>query len=127
MEIQNVGLGTATNHYTDFPVSLSREARLRHLFVLGQTGTGKSTLLQRMAIDDMLAGNGFAFLDPHGDAVRELLDYIPASRMRDVIYLRPADTERSFGCNILANVPRNKRDRVTQKVISTFRYRWADS
>jgi hypothetical protein len=127
MESKQITLGTATNHYTDFPVSLSSDARLRHMFVIGQTGTGKTTLLQRMAINDLKSGNGFAFFDPHGDAARELLDYIPTDRMRDVVYLHLADTTRSFGYNILSNVPERERDRVTQEVVSTFRYRWAGS
>ncbi len=122
-----INIGTATNHYADFSVDLDDDARLRHMFVLGQTGTGKSTLLHSMALKDMLAGNGFAFFDPHGDTVRELLDYIPASRMRDVVYLRPGDIKHSFGFNILSNVPPHERDRVTQEVVSTFRYRWFDS
>ncbi len=120
-------LGTATNHFADFPVVLEDAARLRHTFVLGQTGTGKTTLLQRMAIEDLKAGHGFAFLDPHGDAARELLEYIPPHRMRDVVYLRPADADRAFGFNILANVREREKDRLTQEVVGTFRHRWADS
>ena len=123
----NVRLGTATNHYADYPVFLSHQARLRHTFILGQTGTGKTTLMQNMAVQDMWAGEGFAFFDPHGDAARELIEYIPPDRMRDVLYLRPADTNRAFGYNILANVLEEERDRVTQEVVSTFRYRWAES
>ncbi|MCP4381559.1 MAG: type IV secretory system conjugative DNA transfer family protein [Hyphomicrobiales bacterium] len=127
MERNYVTLGTATNHYSDYPVALSTNARLRHLFIIGQTGTGKTTLLQNMACSDLEAGEGFSFFDPHGDAARELLEYIPPHRMRDVIYLRPADTGRAFGYNILANVLEKERDRVTQEVVSTFRYRWVDS
>ena len=127
MEGNNVQLGTATNHYTDYPVALSPSARLRHTFILGQTGTGKTTLLQNLAVQDLIEGEGFAFFDPHGDASHELLDFIPPHRMRDVVYLRPADTVRAFGYNILSNVPEKERDRVTQEVVATFRYRWADS
>ena len=127
MEGNTVKLGTATNHYAECPVVLSNQARLRHTFVIGQTGTGKTTLLQNLAVQDLWAGEGFAYFDPHGDAARELLEYIPPQRMRDVVYLRPADTSRAFGYNILANVPERERDRVTQEVVATFRYRWADS
>lgn len=127
MERNYVTLGTATNHYADFPIVLTPPARLRHTFILGQTGTGKSTLLQNMAISDLQTGGGFAFFDPHGDAARELIEYIPPDRMRDVIYLRLADTNRAFGYNILANVPDREKDRVTQEVVGTFRYRWAES
>ena len=127
MEREFITLGTATNHYADWQVSLAHDARLRHMFVLGQTGTGKTTLLQRMAVDDLHVGNGFAFIDPHGDAAQELLNYIPPSRMRDVIYLRPADTDRVFGFNILDNPREHEKDRLTQEVVGTFRYRWFDS
>ena len=127
MEGNYVQLGTATNHYTDYPVAMSLSARLRHTFILGQTGTGKTTLLQNMAAQDLLTGEGFAFFDPHGDAARELLDFVPPPRMRDVVYIRPAHADRAFGFNILSNVPEQERDRVTQEVVATFRYRWADS
>ncbi len=127
MENHTITLGTATNHYSDFSVALSCSARLRHTFILGQTGTGKTTLLQNMAVQDLANGQGFAFFDPHGDAARELIEYIPPHRMRDVVYLRPANTVRAFGYNILANVLERDKDRVTQEVVSTFRYRWADS
>ncbi len=127
MEKDFISLGMTTNHYADARVFLSSDARVRHTFVVGQTGTGKTTLLQRMAIDDLHQGNGIMFLDPHGDAAEELTDYIPESRMDDVIYLRPADTDRAFGFNLLENVLEKDRDRVTQEVVSTFRYRWADS
>ncbi len=122
-----IDIGTATTHYTDYSVELSVAARLRHMFVIGQTGTGKSTLLLKMAVEDLKSGNGFAFFDPHGDAARELINYVPPHRMRDVVYLRPADYRRTAGYNVLDNVREREKDRVTQEVVSTFRYRWADS
>lgn len=126
MERDYITLGTTSN-YGDRPVSLSSQARLRHMFVLGQTGTGKSTLLEKMAVDDMYSGNGFAFFDPHGDAARNLCNYVPPNRMRDVIYVRPADLARSVGFNILDLSGAAKKDLLTQEVVSTFRYRWHDS
>lgn len=127
MDSHSITLGTATNHYSTWPVSLSVAARLRHTFILGQTGVGKTTLMQRMAVEDLKAGHGFAFLDPHSDASQELLEYIPPHRMDDVIYLRPADKDRAFGFNILEQPRDGEKDRLTQEVVSTFRYRWADS
>ncbi len=122
-----IDIGTATTHYADYSVELSEAARLRHMFIVGKTGQGKSILLQRMAVEDLKAGNGFAFFDPHGDTARELINYVPPHRMRDVVYLRPADYSRSVGYNVLDNVREREKDRVTQEVVSTFRYRWADS
>ena len=127
MEPKHITIGTTNNAYAPSPVVLDVAARLRHLFVLGQTGTGKSTLLLKLAVEDLKAGNGLAFFDPHGDAARELINHIPPERMRDVVYLRPADRERAFGYNILDRVADQDKDRVTQEVVSTFRYRWADS
>ena len=127
MESNFITLGTATNHYSDRSVSLSHDARLRHTFVIGQTGTGKSSLLERMAVDDMNAGNGLAFFDPHGDSARNLCNYVPAHRMRDVIYVRPADLKQAFGFNIFGLTKSVKKDRLTQEIVGTFRYRWADS
>lgn len=128
MEHHRMTLGAAISPlYERTPLSLSDDARLRHTFVLGQTGTGKTTLLQRMAVADLHAGNGFAFLDPHGDAAQELLDFIPPHRMDDVVYLRPGDTDRAFGFNVFHNVRDRDKDRLTQEVVATFRYRWSDS
>lgn len=78
-----------------------RDDRRRHTYIIGQTGTGKSELLKYMAQQDIKNGEGMAFIDPHGSAVRDLLKMIPKERAEDVIYFNPADTERPFGMNIL--------------------------
>ena len=106
---------------------LTQADRFQHLYVVGQTGTGKTSFLKRLAIDDMQAGAGLAFIDPHGDAARELLDHVPPERMRHVVYLNPSDLSNCFGLNLLQSVPAHERDRVTQNVVGTFRYLWDDS
>src|SRR3990172_56092 len=75
--------------------------RLRHVYVLGKSGTGKSTLLENMAIDDFKKGRGGAFIDPHGDSSESLLNYIPSSRINDTIYFNPADRDHPIALNIL--------------------------
>lgn len=82
-------------------VFLSAGDRRRHIYVVGQTGTGKTTLFESMILDDIRAGQGVGVFDPHGDLIEKLLPKIPESRMDDVILLDPADVERPIGLNIL--------------------------
>ncbi len=82
-------------------VYMGDEDRRRHIYILGQTGTGKSTLLGNMIIEDIQAGKGLAIIDPHGDLVENALGFVPKERMDDVIYFNPADIERPMGLNML--------------------------
>ena len=97
------------------------EDRRFHMYVVGQTGMGKTSLLTNMILNDIYGGEGVCFIDPHGDAVEGLLDYIPASRVDDVNYFNPADTEYPIPLNILDNVPQEKRHLLVSSVISIFR------
>ncbi len=81
-------------------IRLGVEDRRRHTYIIGQTGMGKSKLLENLAYQDIMDGRGFCFIDPHGDSVEELLGMIPQSRMDDVIYFNPSDTENPLGFNI---------------------------
>ena len=109
------------------PFGVRPDDRFRHLHIIGQTGTGKSHLLKQLFLQDAHAGNGCAFIDPHGVEAVELLDYIPPHRMRDVVYFNGADRKHPLGFNLLENVPPDDRDRVAQEVVGTFRYLWADT
>lgn len=82
-------------------VRISKDDRRRHFYVIGQTGTGKSVLLQEMIKQDMENGEGVALIDPHGDLAEKILGLIPASRAEDVIYFNPGDSERPLGLNML--------------------------
>ncbi len=82
-------------------IFLRDDDRRRHLYILGQTGTGKSEFMMSLAAQDILNGKGLAFIDPHGDAVEELLRIVPKERAEDVIYFDPADDDRPMGLNIL--------------------------
>ena len=86
--------------------SLSCADRRHHVYVIGKSGTGKTTLLRNMILQDIEAGRGVGVIDPHGDLASELLDYIPRSRTDDVVYFDPADEECSVAFNLLANVPK---------------------
>jgi DNA helicase HerA-like ATPase len=74
---------------TQKEIRLTENDRRRHMYIIGQTGTGKTNLMVNLALQDMLAGKGFAFIDPHGDAAEELLGMVPAERTEDVIYFAP--------------------------------------
>lgn len=101
--IPQEGLTLGFNDYrgTNTPIRMTDGDRRRHLYTIGQTGTGKSTFLQEMAKQDARNGKGFCFIDPHGDAIEDILKAIPKERAEDVIIFNPADIERPFGLNLL--------------------------
>ncbi len=83
------------------PVRLTAEDRLRHLYIIGQTGTGKSVTMTNMMIQDMADGNGFCAIDPHGETIEQILERVPAHRAKDVIVFDPGDLSRPLGLNLL--------------------------
>lgn len=103
LDIPKEGLLLGYNEYRNIktPIRLSAVDRRRHLYAIGQTGVGKSNFLQEMAKQDAREGRGFCFIDPHGDAVEDILTAIPKERAEDVIIFDPADIERPFGLNML--------------------------
>ncbi len=107
-------------------VSLSPEARARHLYVIGQTGTGKSTLLQNLIAQDFAMGRGCALLDPHGDVAEAAVCLLPTHRADQLVYFNPSRLERPIGFNLLAKVPEDFRPLVTDGVVSAFRAIWPD-
>ena len=108
-------------------VALDAEERRRHLYLVGQTGTGKSTLLLNMIGQDLRAGAGLALLDPHGDLAEAVLAHVPRSRTADLVYLNPADADRPIGFNPLARVTDDLKPVVADGVVSAFRHVWPDS
>ena len=94
--------------------------RRRHMYVIGKTGTGKSTLIANMAIDDMKKKHGLAVIDPHGDLSEIILDYIPAHRINDVCYLDPADQDHPFSLNILEVKNPTQAELISSGIISIF-------
>ena len=121
-------LGTATVGLSiDAPISLSIEDRRRHMHVIGKTGTGKSTLLLSLLLQDLNAGRGFALLDPHGDLAQAVIDAVPPERTNDVLYLDPGDIEHPVAFNPLDNVPPESRALVTAHLVAAFKHLWSDS
>ncbi|OGE32683.1 hypothetical protein A3C59_03780 [Candidatus Daviesbacteria bacterium RIFCSPHIGHO2_02_FULL_36_13] len=99
------------------PVYLSEDDRRRHMYVIGRTGTGKTEFLKSMMLQDIIAGKGICFIDPHGDAAEELLELIPASRAEDVIYFDPSDVTRPFGLNMLEAYSEEQKHFVVASII----------
>ncbi len=100
------------------PVRIAQADRARHMYVVGQTGTGKSTFLENLAFQDMLNGEGFAFIDPHGDTAEKLLASVPKERTEDVIYFCPADMEYPLGLNLFEFENPDEQDFLIQEAIN---------
>jgi hypothetical protein len=101
-------------------IMLSTDDRRRHVYFVGQTGVGKTVFLQNLAFQDMLNGDGFAFIDPHGDVADELLSLVPKDRTEDVIYFCPSDTDYPLGLNMFEFDPEHpeQKDFLIQESIN---------
>ena len=106
MATEGVLLGINSFRGKDTEIRMSREDRMRHMYVIGQTGTGKTTILKNMIAQDIRNGDGCCFIDPHGTDIQEILSYVPKERIDDVIYFDPAYTARPMGLNMLEFDPR---------------------
>lgn len=101
--------------------------RFGHIYAIGKTGVGKSTLLLNMAISDIQRGNGLAVIDPHGDLATTLLGYIPKERITDVLYLNPADSEYPIPFNPLIGIPEEQHNLAVAGLIGAFKRIWAEN
>lgn len=101
--------------------------RSRHMYAIGKTGMGKSTLLENLAIQDIRDGNGLAFIDPHGKSADLLLEYIPKERINDVIYFAPFDMEYPISFNVMEDVGSERRHLVSSGLMSAFKKIWVDA
>ncbi len=100
---------------------IKADDRTRHMYVIGKTGMGKSTMLENLAIQDIQNGNGLCFVDPHGTTAEKLLKYVPEHRVNDVIYFAPFDTKYPMSLNILEHVEEDKRHLVSSGLMDTFK------
>jgi CxxC-x17-CxxC domain-containing protein len=113
------------NQYRKFGIKI--DDRRRHMYLIGKTGMGKSTILENMIVDDIRAGNGVMVVDPHGDLAEKIIEYIPTNRINDVIYFNPADIEYPIAFNVVEQVEPHLRHLVASGLIGVFKKLWADS
>ncbi len=106
---------------------IKADDRSRHMYIIGKTGMGKSTLLENMAAQDIKNGAGMCFIDPHGSAIDTLLEYVPEERLNDVVYFAPFDSENPISFNILETVSEDQKHLVVQGLMSTFDKIWPDT
>jgi type IV secretion system coupling TraD/TrwB family protein len=97
------------------------EDRRRHTYIIGKSGTGKTTLIANMAIDDIRKGRGVAIIDPHGDLCNNILDYIPSNRVNDCCYFNPADPDYVYPLNVLEAKNESQKELIASGVISIFK------
>jgi len=114
-------LGENIHHGNIVDVTLSTQQRMRHMYVIGASGTGKSTLLLNMIIQDIQNGHGVALLDPHGDLVDQVLDFIPENRCDDVLLFNPSDEEYPIGFNIFSAHSETEKTLLASDLTGVFR------
>lgn len=100
--------------------------RRRHIYIIGKTGMGKTALLTNMAVQDIQNGFGLAFVDPHGEAAEDLLDYVPKERIQDVVYFNPSDIEWPIGFNIMEVKDPEARHLIASGLMGVFKKIWPD-
>ncbi|MDD4902012.1 MAG: type IV secretion system DNA-binding domain-containing protein [Patescibacteria group bacterium] len=124
-EITTFAETTFRNRKIKFGIKV--DDRRRHMYLIGKTGMGKSTILENMIVADIRAGRGVAVVDPHGDLAEKVMQYIPAERIKDVIYFNPSDTDFPIAFNIVEAVDIKVRHLVASGLVGVFKKLWADS
>lgn len=100
---------------------IKRTDRSKHMYIIGRTGTGKTTLAENMAIQDIQNGEGVGIVDPHGEFAEKMLDFVPEHRIKDVVYFDPNDTNNPIGFNIMENVNAEQRHLVATGLLGVFK------
>ncbi|MBU1035012.1 type IV secretion system DNA-binding domain-containing protein, partial [Patescibacteria group bacterium] len=122
-----ISLFASVNYRNQFRrFGIKTDDRRRHIYVIGKTGMGKTTLLENMVLSDILAGHGACYIDPHGDTAEKLLDYIPSNRINDVVYFNPADMDFPVGFNILESLREEQKHLVASGLMGVFKKIWPD-
>ena len=124
-DITPIGITNFRN--TNQRFGIKDKDRLQHIYVIGKSGTGKSTLLENMAISDIERGNGLCIIDPHGDIAEDVLRHIPEGRSKDLIYFNATDIEHPIAFNPLKGIHPKYHHLVASGLVSTFKKIWSDS
>lgn len=120
-------IGKVDYRNKELTFGIKEKDRTRHTYIIGKTGMGKSTLLENLAIQDIANGEGLCVIDPHGSMAEKLLDHIPESRIKDVIYFAPFDSDHPLGLNVLEKVEADKRHLVANGIMAAFKKIWVDA
>ena len=120
-------IGSTFFRDTNQKIGIKKKDRRKHLYVIGKTGSGKSTLMRNMIIQDIRNGEGVAVLDPHGQLIDELLDFVPENRIDDVVYFNPADAENPTALNMLEIVDPRQRTLMGDALVDVFKKYFAES
>lgn len=122
-EVQNHSFELGTNIHLgqETPVTLSTQHRLRHMHLIGATGTGKSSLLHKLIIQDIIQGTGLTVLDPHGDLIDKVIRYIPEERLKDVVLVDPSDSEYPIGLNLLSAHSEGEKIVLSSDLVALFK------
>jgi len=105
---------------------IKTDDRRRHMYVIGKTGMGKTTMLENMVLQDIYKGHGIGVVDPHGDFAEKIIDYIPQNRINDVVYVNPADSAFPIGFNILEVKNEEQKHLIAAGLMATFKKIWPD-
>ena len=116
----------AKTNFRSRPVrfGVKTDDRRRHVYIIGKTGMGKTTLMENMILSDIYAGHGCCYVDPHGDTAEKLIDYIPSWRLKDVVYFNPGDLDFPMGFNILEAVSERHKHLVASGMMGVFKKIW---
>src|SRR5438093_6801286 len=120
-------IGNRTVWGATAPFGISHGDRRHHLYVIGKTGTGKTTLLRNLIVQDIEAGRGVGVIDPHGDLAEELLNCVPPWRTDHVLYFNPADTGFPVGFNLLRTARYDRQYLDASGLVSAFKHLWRES
>jgi len=121
-EVNYFGTSLDDNQQT---LGIETASRRKHLYILGKTGMGKTTLIENLILQDIYNGGGLAYLDPHGDSIEYILDRIPEHRFKDVVYLNPSDTDFPIGLNILEAKDEQETFLIAAGLMDVFKKIWS--
>ena len=125
---EHINVFAKTNfRHKEVAFGIKQDDRRRHMYVIGKTGMGKTTMIENMIVQDILAGNGVAFVDPHGESVEKILSYIPNNRVNDVVYFNPSDLDFPFAFNPLEAVDPKYKHLVASGLMGVFTKIWENA